>query len=66
MVSESTTLNSAPSPAWIGWRRSTCSDWQAVATGATESEAFARLLDVADLDHCGSFDNIVLPQGTRP
>jgi hypothetical protein len=52
--------------AWVGWRRAKGARWKPVSEGQTESEAFKKLLEIADQGGSGSFDSIVLPAGRKP
>jgi hypothetical protein len=49
-----------------GWRRRRGGRWWVECSADTEAECFRRLLDVAERDAAGSFDQVILPAGDRP
>jgi hypothetical protein len=51
---------------WMAWRRRTGHKWEPIATGHTEAEASAKLLDVMKTAPAGHFESLILPEDEQP
>jgi hypothetical protein len=51
---------------FVGWRRRKGGRWAPVCGADTEAECFRKLLDVAQRDVVGSFDQVILEAGMEP
>src|SRR5687768_73412 len=56
----------SPTPRFQAWRRRRGGRWQIVAQDDDEAACFRKLLDIAQRDVTGSFDQVILPAGQEP